>query len=320
MEIFDAFLTDTRDAMDEGQSAVAGVLKTALADPERFSAAIRARPKPWFFAADDTMTVFCTEGRPGTASAPHDHGTWSVLGCFEGSEESWWHEVDANGMLTHVGAGILRTGEAHSLPADAIHAVMNRWNEPNGVVHIYGGNFLAMERTIWDPVTYKSSPAGLTEPLAPAERTRWTDGRPEAADDRVAADDRPMLAGTAFASLMVSDLAGSVAWLASAFGMNALTNEDDSCAVDERFTYLVEPGSLTVIGVHASPHRRSSAVGLDHLALQVPTIAQLERWRDDLSARGLDPSPITKWNFGTFVEVVGPEGLKIRLFVPAVRS
>jgi predicted metal-dependent enzyme (double-stranded beta helix superfamily) len=165
MDILDTFLTDCRDAVGTGQQAVLGVVSQTLTDPERFAAAVRARPKPWFFAADDEVTVFCTEARPGSASAPHSHGTWSVLGCFDGSEESWWHRPaePSSGMdrLEVVGSGVLRAGEAHALASHVVHAVMNRWTSPNGIVHVYAGNFLASERHIWDPVTGERHDAGL---------------------------------------------------------------------------------------------------------------------------------------------------------------
>ncbi len=315
MDIVDQLLKDTRDAMETGQGAVAEVLAAALTDHERLGAAIRIRPKPWFFAADETMTVFCTEGRPGNASAPHDHGTWSVLGCFNGSEESWWHEMD-NGTtgLRHVGSGVLRAGQAHSLPADAIHAVMNRWNTPNGVIHIYQGNFLATDRHIWDPISHERHPAGLAEPLAPAATSSLTNNRFNG-DDGV---ETPALAGTAFAAVTVQDLASATRWMTDAFGLRNLTTEADSCAIDETFTYLIEPGSLTIVGLHAAKNAQAKA-GLEHIALRVPSITQLEQWHQDLHDRGLHPSPITKWNFGTFVDVIGPEQLTVRLFVPAVR-
>ena len=167
MDVLEHLIRDARDAMSAGQPAVLDVLQAAIADHERFGATVRARPQPWLFTADEMLTVFCTEGRPGSASAPHDHGTWSVLGCFDGSEETWWHEPDDVGGLRLVGASVLHAGEAHGLPASAVHAVMNRWNAPNGVVHIYAGNFLARERSLWDPVTGQRHPAGLGELLAP---------------------------------------------------------------------------------------------------------------------------------------------------------
>jgi hypothetical protein len=181
-------------------------------------------------------------------------------------------------------------------------------------VHIYAGNFLAAERHIWDPVTHARHPAGLTEPLAPPSGPIGRFGATSGAEN---GDDQPTLAGTAFAAIAVRDVGAISTWLASTFGLTMLTTDEESCAVDERFQYLVEPGSLTIVGVHA---RASMAeAGLDHLALRVASVAQLEHWRDVLRARGVATSPVTMWNFGTFVEVVGPENLTIRLFVPAVR-
>jgi predicted metal-dependent enzyme (double-stranded beta helix superfamily) len=280
MDILDQLLADARDAMGADQTAVTDVLQTALDDHERLAAAIRSRPKPWCFSADDTMTVFCTEGRPGNASPPHDHGTWSVLGCFDGSEESWWHQADSDG-LRHIGSGVLRAGDTHSLPADAIHSVMNRWDTPNGIVHIYNGNFLAADRHIWDPVTSSRHPAGLAEPLAPAHQTR-----PATPSDDT--DIKPALAGTAFAAVTVNSLGAAGQWMTDAFGLRTLTTHDDSCAVDQRYNYLIEPVSLTIIGIHQASEPQTRA-GLDHVALRVPTIAQLERWHESLASRGHQP-------------------------------
>jgi predicted metal-dependent enzyme (double-stranded beta helix superfamily) len=322
MDALDQLIEDCRSALSGGQpasqtgsqSAVAECVGAALADPERFAAAVHARPKPWFFVADDDLTVFCTEGRPGNASAPHDHGTWSVIGCYEGSEESWWHEPVANG-LQQVGTGVLRAGEVSSLGADVIHAVMNRWIAPNGVIHIYGGNFLAKERFIWDPVTGERYVAGLTEPLAPhALLTAHDTGatHPEASN----------LGGTMFAALSVRDVRRVSSWLSEALGLTQLANQDDTCALDEQFSYLIDPASLTIVGVHAydTASAPSERAGLDHLALRVPTIEGLESWRRKLTERGLKPTSITPWQFGSFVDVVGPERLTIRLFVPTLKS
>lgn len=313
MDILDQLLTDTRDAMDTGQDAVQRVLQTALSDHERLGAAIRTRPKPWFFAADETLTVFCTEGRPGNASAPHDHGTWSVLGCFDGSEESWWHETDATAGLLQTGSGVLRAGQAHALPSNAIHAVMNRWNVPNGIIHIYQGNFLATDRHVWDPVTNERHQAGLSEPLAPSLNARpGTIGIEDTGN-------KLMLAGTAFAAITVNNLAAATQWMTDAFGLRTLTDQADSCAVDQTYSYLIEPASLTVVGLHAAVQTQPT-VGLEHLALQVPSTTQLEQWHRDLTDRGMRPSSITAWDFGTFLDIIGPEELTIRLIVPAVRG
>jgi predicted metal-dependent enzyme (double-stranded beta helix superfamily) len=311
MDLVDQLISDCRSALSGGPAAVADCTKQALADPERFMAALQAKPKPWFFAADDELTVFCTEGRPGNASAPHSHGTWSVLGCFDGSEESWWYEGVADGGVKQIGNGVLRRGDVHLLDTDAIHSVMNRWNVPNGVIHIYGGNFLAKERFIWDPVTGERTLAGLTEPLAPHESIGTPTGVADSGDSG--------LGGTLFAALAVNNVGRVTSWLSESFGLARLTDQTDSCAVDQ-FSYLIDPASFTIIGVHAYDSACAPTVraGLDHLALRVPSIERLETWRQSFVDRGLKPSAITSWQFGTHLDVVGPEDLKVRLFVPAV--
>lgn len=166
MTFIDTFLDDCRDAVRAGPEETLAVVSAALADPERFAAALGERPKPWFFVADDELTVFCTTAQPGSASAPHDHATWSVLGCFGGSEESWHYRPSADGLVG-IGSSVLRPGDAHTLPVNAVHSVMNRWDQPNGVVHVYAGNFVSLDRTVWDPVTGRSHPAGIGEMVAP---------------------------------------------------------------------------------------------------------------------------------------------------------
>ena len=210
----DTFIADCRDAVGESQDAVHGVVRAAIADYERFAAALIQRPKPWFFAADDELTVFCTSGAPGTASAPHDHATWSVLGCFAGAEESWWHQPRGDELTTN-GHSVLRAGESHALPVDVVHSVMNRWDVSNGIVHVYAGNFLALERTLWDPMTSRRSQAGLKEMTAPL-------GVANGLDDGEARPDSG-LGGTMFATVATNELGQTVSWLCETFGFNALT-------------------------------------------------------------------------------------------------
>lgn len=120
--------------------------------------------------------------------------------------------------LETIGTGVLRTGQAHALEADVVHSVMNRWAVPNGVVHVYAGNFLAADRHIWDPVTGERHRAGLAEPLVPVDGNKPTTTESE----------RTSLAGTAFAALSVTDVEATSAWLAGAFGLRNLTTHDAS--------------------------------------------------------------------------------------------
>ncbi len=323
MPILDTLIADLREGVSEGQATVHSIVQSALIDHERFAADLQARSKPWFFVADDTLTMFCTDARPGSASAPHDHGLWSVIGCFAGAEESWWQREENNAegdrkgkRLVTIGSGVLRPGECHSLARDVTHSVMNRWNVANGIVHVYAGNFLASERSIWDPVTSERHIAGLTEPLAPLHGEGGLSIPIDANVDRIG------LAGTAFAAIAVDDVQQTAEWMAMMLDLTMLTNQDATCATGERFTYLIDPVSLTAIGIHgrgdvevAESVTGSKQAGFDHLALRLSSMDQLLAWRTLLSSRGADPSAITKWDYGTFVEVVAPGNVRVRLIV-----
>ena len=89
-----------------------------------------------------------------------------MVACLGGQEGSRTYEVE-DGQLTERGRRRLAAGEAHSLNADAIHAVFNCWSEPNIVLHVYGGDFLKSAKTVYDPLSGDSYPLGLKEPLVP---------------------------------------------------------------------------------------------------------------------------------------------------------
>jgi len=99
-----------------------------------------------------------------------------------------------------------------------------------------------------------------------------------------------------------------------------LTANADTCAIDdpERFQYLVNTGSLMVLGLHEgravpTPGDPGSSP-LDHVAISVSgvDIASLHGW---LEADGRAPGPIVAWRYGCWVEICDPDGIPLRLFV-----
>ena len=171
---FDATMDQLNDlitelcACPEDPNAALSLTAAAVRKPGGLLAAIEAHPAPWYFLADPGLTVFATRSAPGTGSAPHSHGLWAVVACLGGQEGSRTYEVE-DGQLTERGQRRLAAGEAHSLDADAIHAVFNCWSEPNIVLHVYGGDFMKAAKTVYDPLSGDRYPLGLTEPLVPQE-------------------------------------------------------------------------------------------------------------------------------------------------------
>lgn len=94
-----------------------------------------------------------------------------MIACLKGKEGSRrYGELD--GTLVERTIGQITAGEVHVLPPEAIHAVFNCWEEPNVVLHLYGGDFLAAPKRVWDPVTGACFSLGLAEPLVPGVPTQ----------------------------------------------------------------------------------------------------------------------------------------------------
>ncbi|MFD3400105.1 VOC family protein [Kribbella sp. NPDC058693] len=67
-----------------------------------------------------------------------------------------------------------------------------------------------------------------------------------------------------------------------------------------------------IVGTTFDPAR----VGLDHVALQVSSRAELEAWETSLLAAGVTCSPIETSPFGSHLNLKDPDNIAIELFAP----
>ncbi|MDA2803100.1 VOC family protein [Nocardiopsis suaedae] len=61
-------------------------------------------------------------------------------------------------------------------------------------------------------------------------------------------------------------------------------------------------------------HRRA---GVDHVAFQVGSVAELEAWEDRLLDLDIDHSPVVHSDGGSMLSFHDPDGFQIELFAPA---
>jgi predicted metal-dependent enzyme (double-stranded beta helix superfamily) len=148
----DALLADLTDAIreDTPQLAVRDVLARALERPGDLADALpctKAEFAP--ILSTPEITVIKTVWAPGMQVPPHDHRMWGAIAVYAGKEDNtFWRR--AEGGITQSGGKELAVGDVGLMGADTIHSVHSplarTWT---GAVHVYGGDFVAQERSMW---------------------------------------------------------------------------------------------------------------------------------------------------------------------------
>jgi len=156
--------------------AVRDALQELIADPAALDQAVgpidRGGITPLHHASD--LTILRVAWTPGMAINPHDHRTWAVIGMYGGQEDNAFYRRAADG-LEPAGGRELPAGDVLVLGEDAIHSVANSRREFAVALHVYGGDFFAIDRSEWDPDTYQERPRDLegTGRLFEEANERW---------------------------------------------------------------------------------------------------------------------------------------------------
>lgn len=158
----DGFIGDCRAAVaeDDSHKAVREIVARAVAEP---AAVVKGLGEPRMAGVDvlyrgDDLTILNVIWAPLMTILPHDHRTWAVIGVYGGGEDNvYWRRL-ADGRIEAAGARSLRVGSAEPLGRDIIHSVTNPIGRLTGAIHVYRGDFLAIERSEWDPETLAERP------------------------------------------------------------------------------------------------------------------------------------------------------------------
>jgi predicted metal-dependent enzyme (double-stranded beta helix superfamily) len=158
----DRFVADCISANQESdaQEAVRQVLERAVADPSALQRAFGEPDRAGIHVlhrAED-LTIFNAVWTPQMNLMPHDHLMWANIGIYAGREDNiFWRRDD--GGIRATGVAALFEKDAASLQVDAIHSVTNPLLHFTGGIHIYGGDFFATPRSLWDPETLEEQPS-----------------------------------------------------------------------------------------------------------------------------------------------------------------
>jgi len=92
---------------------------------------------------------------------PHNHNTWAAIGVYGGREDNiLWRRLPADSPrgIEAAGAKSLSTRDALAFGPDLIHSVVNPSAKVTGAIHVYGGDFFAIDRSEWDPDSLEERP------------------------------------------------------------------------------------------------------------------------------------------------------------------
>lgn len=97
--------------------------------------------------------------RSRRASQPHPTITvlWAVIGIYEGQESNTFYRRSGK-RLEELNRREIRAGEAVLLGPEVIHAIENRFGSNTLGLHVYGGDVLAADRSMWHPSTREELP------------------------------------------------------------------------------------------------------------------------------------------------------------------
>lgn len=154
----DRFIADCRAALAGNDSArnVREVVARAVAEPAPVVAWL-GEPKAGGIVPihrSPEITIINVLWPSQMVIMPHNHNTWAVIGVYGGREDNiLWRRLpsDAARSIEAAGAKSLCTGDSLAFGPELIHSVVNPSAKVTGAIHVYGGDFFAIERSEWDP-------------------------------------------------------------------------------------------------------------------------------------------------------------------------
>lgn len=114
----------------------------------------------------DKLTILNVVWAPRMAIHPHDHRTWAVIGIYGGQEDNAFFRRRPEGAgLEQVNGRSLVEEETIALGPDVIHAVTNSRLAYTGALHVYGGDFFAIQRSEWPSAEAAEEPYNMDHTL-----------------------------------------------------------------------------------------------------------------------------------------------------------
>ncbi len=163
----DRFIADLRATLSErSRQPMREVVARAISDPAALIRGIGAPDKAGVqvLYKSPELTVLNLLWAPRQITLPHDHRMSAVIGMYEGREDNmFWRRVPGASKFQIEAAGgqALGTGDVAILGPDIVHSVVNPLGKISAAIHVYDGNFLEIERSMWNAETLVEEPLDI---------------------------------------------------------------------------------------------------------------------------------------------------------------
>src|SRR5271157_1972727 len=160
----DQFIADLRATLAErSRQAMKEVVARAVSDPASLLRQIgepdKAAVQVLHQAPD--LTVLNVIWAPKQVTLPHDHRMSAVIGMYGGREDNtFWRRLSnpTKFQIEPASGQALGGGDVTLLGRDVIHSVVNPLARISGAIHVYEGELLTVQRSMWDAETLVEMP------------------------------------------------------------------------------------------------------------------------------------------------------------------
>jgi predicted metal-dependent enzyme (double-stranded beta helix superfamily) len=107
---------------------------------------------------DPQLTIIQVTVAPGLQYPPHNHGMEAAIGLYAGLERNLWFGPIGSDSILARGMSELRAKDSIKMTGGVIHAVANPAEGHSAGLHVYLGDLIVHDRTLWHPDTLQSLP------------------------------------------------------------------------------------------------------------------------------------------------------------------
>ncbi|MDP1749123.1 MAG: hypothetical protein Q8L22_06675 [Reyranella sp.] len=163
----DRFIADLRATLlERSRQPMKEVVARAISEP---AALVRGIGEPdkagvQVLYKSPELTVLNLLWAPRQITLPHDHRMSAVIGMYAGREDNmFWRRIHGANKFQIEAAGgeALGAGDVALLGPDIVHSVINPLNRISAAIHVYDGNFLEIERSMWNAETLAEEPLDI---------------------------------------------------------------------------------------------------------------------------------------------------------------